>query len=289
MKDRLSLNIIIPFYRRLDFLERLLKNISEIYAPVHNLVLLELIIVNDSPEVDPLPLLKTFNNIPYIYTINIKNIGVAASRNRGLDLAKAKYVLSMDQDDRYEPTLFDLLYRAEKENLDFLLMNGILFHEKKSKSYRIFYFKPRLTLKNLILYNFIRSPGQVLLNRSTVGDLRFPEPVNNKGSDDSFFWILLFLKIPRMKAAYDKCLAYTAILHDQNFSYQSSELFQCSKELWNQFDMAEFGSNQKYVKENKRVLAYLIDEHFSFINWFAYFRHKYRFNRMFRYALKFVS
>ena len=61
---------------------------------------LELIVIDDCSEDDTGSQLESYRQRPDFYYIrNEKNQGVAASRNRGVSMAKGKYVAFLDSDD----------------------------------------------------------------------------------------------------------------------------------------------------------------------------------------------
>ncbi len=70
----------------------------------------EYILLNDSPENKEIEtIIKSYNDKRIIYVENEKNLGIAESRNRLLELSKGKYIANCDHDD------VSFLYRLEKE------------------------------------------------------------------------------------------------------------------------------------------------------------------------------
>lgn len=287
---QITLSIIIPFYRNAIQLNRLLKSIEIALVAAELELETEILIINDSPEVQAGELENILqeakNNFKGSIELitNIKNSGVAFSRNVGLNIAKGEFLHLIDQDDEIKPAFYQTALVHLKTH-DFVLTNGLFVYDKQ-KSYRIYYFKPLLTLKNLILDDFIRSPGQVVFKKSILGNLRFPEPRQFKGGDDRFFWILLFNLNRNIKAIFEHKPLYLANLHLENFSLDSTQLYQCCFDLWNQLSEEDFGSNQKYVNENINCLKYILKKEQNLVNWMAFVRYKYKLNRLVRFAIK---
>lgn len=65
---------------------------------------LEVIVINDCSPDDTDAAMKAFADNPaVIYVKNEQNLGVADTRNRGIDLARGRYVAFLDADDWWEP------------------------------------------------------------------------------------------------------------------------------------------------------------------------------------------
>lgn len=68
----------------------------------------EYLILNDSPDNTALErIVKSYNDPRVVYIENEENIGIAASRNKLLELAKGEYVAVIDHDDIAEPQLLE--------------------------------------------------------------------------------------------------------------------------------------------------------------------------------------
>lgn len=296
----MDISFIIPFYRGEELIIPLLTSVKESYIAAQTLKC-ELILIVDSMESDATILeLKVRENLPVNFEItvrkNSRNIGVSGSRNEGLSLAKGNYVLLIDQDDSVSVNFFKVVssYISGRE-YDFILMNGIINFtgNRKYRSHFIYYLNPQLNYKNLIEDEIIRSPGQVLILREKIGELRFPSPVSNFGSDDKFFWILLFLKFDFLKVFYVKEPLYVARIHNHNFSADGLQLQRCNLEL---YESLTGGINnvkaQLSIKRNIAYLNFVLRKEkklglFDRINGFYEFlRYSLRLNKIIRYIIK---
>lgn len=116
----LKLSFIIPIYNAEKYLRICLDSLYQQNIPEDEY---EVICVNDcSPDMSRdivLEYQKNHENIVFIE--NEKNLGQGSSRNKGLRIAKAKYVWFIDSDDYVEKNcLSNLLITVEKDNLDIL-------------------------------------------------------------------------------------------------------------------------------------------------------------------------
>lgn len=93
-------SVIIPTYRRSEFLERAIKSVLlQSYQDI------EIIVVDDNGKDTDFQInnqkimnkYKNYKNIKYI--IHEKNLNGAAARNSGINIAKGKYITFLDDDD----------------------------------------------------------------------------------------------------------------------------------------------------------------------------------------------
>ena len=141
MKPEVS--IIIPFYRGFTYLERALVSIAK--QTFRNY---ETIIIHDNPKnKKDLVLLnklkKKYNKT--IILFNKSNLGAGYSRNRGIKVAKGKFIAFLDSDDVWKKDKLSLQINYMKKNnflithtsYDIINMNNILV--KKRLAYDLNY------------------------------------------------------------------------------------------------------------------------------------------------------
>ncbi|MBF2719724.1 glycosyltransferase family 2 protein [Psychrobacter sp. NG254] len=107
-------SIITPNYNSGDKLVRAIKSIT------NNAVSFEHIIVDDCSTDESFILAQqlgiSISSFNIIFLSNLSNSGPAISRNKGLDVAKGKYILFLDADDYFIECTLDILYNAIKSN-----------------------------------------------------------------------------------------------------------------------------------------------------------------------------
>ena len=104
-------SVIIPCYKDS---KTLCRAINSVVAQSYKLI--EIIVINDcSPETEIIE--KYLQNYPRIkYFYNKKNLGLAASRNKGIQLAKGEIVAFLDADDEYHPDKIKIQLEYLEEN-----------------------------------------------------------------------------------------------------------------------------------------------------------------------------
>lgn len=94
-----TVSVIIPTYNRAQVISRAIRSVlSQTYSDF------ELIIVDDASKDGTEEVVKRFRDPRITYFRNRVNMGGNAARNRGIRLAKGKYVAFLDDDDEWLPT-----------------------------------------------------------------------------------------------------------------------------------------------------------------------------------------
>lgn len=117
-----------------------------------------------------------------------KNSGSAAARNKGLDLAKGRYISFLDADDLIHP---DYLQRQ----LEFIRKNGPIvsaaYERLTEKTRTVFYVPEKVTYKSILKGNPL-SCLSTMYDKGVFPNDRFPEDMRRH--EDYFFWISLLRK-----------------------------------------------------------------------------------------------
>lgn len=94
MTEELGVSVVIPTYNRAELLARSVESVQrQTYRKW------EIIIVDDCSTDDTEQIVKDFEDYRIRYIRNEKNLGAGASRNRGVELARYKYIAFQDSDD----------------------------------------------------------------------------------------------------------------------------------------------------------------------------------------------
>ena len=157
----------------------------------------EFIIINDNPlNDDTVNLLKSFakNDDRIILVFNDKNIGLTKSLNKGLKLARGKYIARMDADDESLPCRFakQVAYLEKHPNLVLLGGNVKYFgkraflHFDDMVKYDNDSIKAELLMRNCIIHSTVFIRKKVLNENNVTYDENFRQ------SQDYRLWELLY-------------------------------------------------------------------------------------------------
>lgn len=107
------ISVIMPFYKKKPYFSNSLKSVlNQSYRNI------EIIIVYDDNDLDDLNHIKSLasnkHNISII--LNKENLGVAKSRNKGIQKSKGKFIAFLDCDDIWMPEKIELQHKFMCEN-----------------------------------------------------------------------------------------------------------------------------------------------------------------------------
>jgi glycosyltransferase involved in cell wall biosynthesis len=150
-----SVSIIMPVYNSEKYLDDALNDILNQTFKDY-----ELICIDDSSTDKSLSiLLKYSKKDKRVFVINKNKENAGAARNLGFQLSRGKYLMFLDSDDRFEPTLLKKMYEdISKKDSDVSICNAIKFDDKTNNEIK----------SNLILKG--RYPDQSPFNHKTIKD-----------------------------------------------------------------------------------------------------------------------
>lgn len=117
--------------------------------------------------------------------LNEKNMGVARTRNHGLDLFQGKYVAFLDSDDYWEHQMLEkMVARAQKTGADIIYCSYALVDESGRKVCNDFIVPPQTTFRESIVRSVITC-STVLITADLARNNRFP---TNMYHEDIAMW-----------------------------------------------------------------------------------------------------
>jgi glycosyltransferase involved in cell wall biosynthesis len=200
-----TISIIIPVYNAAAYLDDCINSIiNQTYASC------EFIFINDgSSDESQLVIEKHLVKDFRIILINQENKGVSVARNRGLAIAKGKYIGFVDADDWLEKEMYQTLFDAiESTNCDLVLTN-IIGNRNGVKYFSSYSFPTDRVLNRdyiqdellpyLIKNDDLYSSCNKLFKASIIQENAIIFPIGNALSEDNIFNMLYFNKIASFK------------------------------------------------------------------------------------------
>jgi glycosyltransferase involved in cell wall biosynthesis len=146
-------------------------------------------VINDGSTDQSLDILREFNDLRIIIVENKKNLGLIASLNEGLSLARGKYIARMDADDLCMPDRFkkQVEYLEAHPEVSVLGTRAYYLDEESHVVYKIPYPKDgvgsHLTYRNCLIH------PSIMMRALTVGDQRYSNTA--LGFEDYDLWTRL--------------------------------------------------------------------------------------------------
>lgn len=197
------LSIIIPCYNHGLYISETIKSIevSKDKYPI------EIIIVNDgSTDLTTIQVLKEIESKGY-FVLNQKNGGLGNARNNGIKIARGKYILPLDSDNKVEkPYLNNVIDILEKNpDIDIVYGNALQFGEASGT-----WVLDDYNLQHLLLSNFIDACA---VYKKTVWEKNggYDEKMPIMGYEDWDFWINSSLNNFRFHHHQDICFQYRVL------------------------------------------------------------------------------
>jgi len=130
----IKVSIIVPIYNMEKYLAECLNSMMN-----QTLQDIEIICINDGSTDGSLDILKLYqqeNN--KIKILNQSNCGVAAARNRGIEMAQGEFIAFMDPDDYYpSDDVLELLYNMAKSNKAAACGGSLCYFSEGQKIYKM--------------------------------------------------------------------------------------------------------------------------------------------------------
>lgn len=192
----MKISIIVPLYKGNKFVPNLLK-ISRNLAKSLELAPddLELILVNDSPEIE---INVPNDNLGIIVKklVNKTNVGIHRSRINGLKSARGEYIIFLDQDDELITENYKKQYKMIQQSSNDLVVGNALYEFPKGtlKLYKNLSQMNYLIREKIFIEirDVIVSPGQCIIRKQSIPKEWIEHSMSINGADDWFLWILMF-------------------------------------------------------------------------------------------------
>lgn len=125
----IKVSVIIPIYNAYDYLRPAMDSVLD-----QTLREIEVICIDDGSTDHSLDIIKAYQAADErVRIVTENNAGVSIARNKGIVRTRGEYVIFLDADDFFEPTLLERLYNeAKKNDLDISVCKFDFYHNKTS-------------------------------------------------------------------------------------------------------------------------------------------------------------
>ena len=196
----ITVSVIIPAYNCQSTLKKAIDSVLMQKVP------LELIVVDDCSKEDLDPVMEEYQKDDrVIYIKNEQNMGVAASRNKGISLAKGDYIAFLDSDDWWsEGKLVAQLERMQKDQTVLCSTGRQLRTFQGEDMGRYIPVKEIVTYKDMLRHNSIAC-SSVLVKKTVIQE--FPME-HDECHEDYITWLLILQKYGKASGINEPYLQY---------------------------------------------------------------------------------
>ncbi|MHC5247725.1 glycosyltransferase family 2 protein [Enterococcus sp. LJL90] len=227
----MDISIITPIYKGNRYIDSLILNLEDNLS-VLNEVEIELILVNDSPEIDLKYDLSLIKNLNVKEVINTDNLGIHKSRIQGIKTAMGEYIIMLDQDDYLERNALKSQLETIEDG-DVVVGNGYN-EDKDGKKKPLFKnFQQQQKINNLELFfyigNLIVSPGMCMLRRNKIPENWYENTISINGADDWLLWLEYLVNGINFKLNPEKIYTHKNV--GTNVSNNEEQMYQSALEV----------------------------------------------------------
>ena len=187
---RIEVSVIIPVYNAAGYVANAVYSALEQEDMPEGSV--EVLVINDCSPDDVDAAMEPFKNDPQvIYRHNKRNVGVAATRNRGIDAARGRYIAFLDADDWWEPDKLSAQIALLRRTKAPLCCSGRVLHEADgTPTGRVIGVRKRITYEQLLYTNTIPC-GSVVLPAEIAREFHMK---HDKLHEDYILWLQILKK-----------------------------------------------------------------------------------------------
>ncbi|MDR0232176.1 MAG: glycosyltransferase family 2 protein [Dysgonamonadaceae bacterium] len=254
-----NLSIIIPYYNGKGFIFNCIDSILKSYNLSQKKIVLEIIVIVDSPEEyidNKMDIAAYYDNPVFLKVfVNERNVGVAASRNKGLELSQSNFITYIDQDDLVNYNYFSVIENQLSDQYHCLIYNGYRHYTNNNRYYKLYFIKPDLDVKAVLKQEFILwTPGLMIINKSKVQIPTYFIDVSDdlRGCDDWAAFVNMLLMYPDVRFNYIKTPIFVINKHAANFSNDLEQMLLCQIAVLNYF-------KGKIKPELQKIINRIID------------------------------
>lgn len=188
-------SVIMPVYNGAKYIKKAVDSVFCQGVP------LELLVIDDGSTDETQEVLSAYMGREDFQCLkNEKNLGAAGSRNRGVRVARGKYVAFLDADDWWEPgKLKEQLHIMKRTGRVLCSTGRELMHPDGTSTGKYIPVKEEITYRELLKHNSINCSSVVLLREAAL-----KYPMEHDDSHEDYITWLKILKEYGKAAGIDK-------------------------------------------------------------------------------------
>lgn len=156
----------------------------------------ELIIIDDGSTDNSDTVIKKYTKkTPKITYVKQENLGANATRNKGIDMARGRYIFFLDADNWLNDNHIELMYQKMIDTDADVVYSDLQHFGGDDELLQV----PEFDLDTLKVTNFIDTSA--LIDKQSIGENRFDLELNRKSSQDWDFFLGMALKGARVVKA----------------------------------------------------------------------------------------
>lgn len=246
----IKISIIMPVYNAEKYLKMTIESVLN-----QSFLEFELIAIDDGSTDKSLDILKKYSKIDTrIVVIEQENSGVSKTRNKGINVAKGKYLSFLDADDLLDSNfLMELYEKSERYNTDIYITGYSIFYGAKPDEVAIYNNQLSDSDRNLVpihgqdLFAYLRSIGLGVNIWNKLFKMTFIKKFNINFSETQTFDEDMFF-------VWKCCLVANKIYLDNNCRYyyrlsNSSSIMKYHENIYEQYREG-FSNIKNFVKEH---------------------------------------
>ena len=250
MNEYPIVSVIMPTYNGAAFIKESIRAVlNQTFRDF------ELVIINDASSDDTSKVIRGFPDPRIIYLENKTNRGTSFARNKGLKIAKGKYIAYCDHDDIYYPGHLKALLNFLEKNKDLALAGSDYLFEKMGSRRTI----RRISDIRLLEVSCIFLPSTVMHLKACLdkAGLFSDDPVlkKNASAEDWDLWLRIsdHYKLGRLRQVLTKI-----VIHDSNRSKEANLFHSYVHIIKKRFKKIHAGSRNMalgYIRDNIMYIA----------------------------------
>lgn len=172
----------------------------------------ELIVLNDGSTDKTEEIILSYNDDRLVYVKNEQNLGLIGTLNKGMTLAKGKYIARMDADDICFPERFAKQVEFLENNHDYVICGTSAYrfynHTADGNAFHVPLSDESIRVRLFFNSGFIHP--SVMFRSSVISDYNLGFSIDYKYAEDYFFWMDL-LKYGKGFNLKEKLLYYRVV------------------------------------------------------------------------------